>query len=58
MAVRSGDDVFIADSCERVAGEAYPLETSLYLNGDLTPGTDISSENDGKIYKVSWGTFK
>lgn len=53
VAVRSGDDVLIIDSCDRPDGSELPLDTTLYKNGELTPGTVIVSENEGKVHKVS-----
>ena len=53
MAVRSGDDVFVAERCRRDDGLDQPLRSQLYLNGELTQGTFIYSEYDGQRYHVS-----
>ena len=56
IAIRSGDDVILIDSC---GPDATPetrtpqIEVRLYLNGDLTPGTEIIQYDGGRTYKVS-----
>ena len=55
IAIRSGDDVILIDSC---GPDATPetrmpqIEVRLYLNGDLTPGTEIIQYDGGRTYKV------
>ncbi|XP_064612523.1 uncharacterized protein LOC135476426 [Liolophura sinensis] len=53
VAVRSGDDVLVIDSCDRPDGSELPLEATLYKNGELTPGTVITSDNEGRVHKVT-----
>ena len=58
IAIRSGDDVIVIDSCgpDRTPVSRTPqIEVRLYLNGDLTPGTKIEQYNGGTTYKVSVG---
>ena len=53
VAVRSGDDVFVAERCRRDDGADQPLRSQLYLNGELTQGTFIFSEYEGQRFHVS-----
>jgi len=56
IAIRSGDDVFVIDTCgsnETPVSRTPQLEVRLYLNNDLAPGTQIEQYNGGKRYKVS-----
>ena len=56
IAIRSGDDVIVIDSCgpaETPKSRTPQIEVRLYLNGDLTPGTKIEQYNGGREYKVS-----
>ena len=56
IAIRSGDDVILVDSCgpESTPKKRTPqIEVRLYLNGDLTPGTEIIQYDGGRTYKVS-----
>ena len=56
IAIRSGDDVIVIDSCGASGTPVYrtpQIEVRLYLNGDLTPGTKIEQYNGGTTYKVS-----
>ena len=58
IAIRSGDDVIVIDSCgpdEKPVTRTPQMEVRLYLNGDLTPGTKIEQYNGGTTYKVSVG---
>ncbi|KAK2166189.1 hypothetical protein NP493_1334g01011 [Ridgeia piscesae] len=55
IAIRSGDDVIVIDSCgpDKTPASRIPqIEVQLYLNGDLTPGTIIEQYNGGYAYKV------
>ena len=51
-----GDDIIKFDSCGPRRDEPYPDGTiivSMILNGELTPGTQVLSYNNGLGYKVS-----
>lgn len=52
--VRSGDDVIRIDKCKWVnkTSGAYPINDELFTVGDLTPGTQIFQEKDGKQFQV------
>ena len=53
ITVQSGDDVIKIDSC----GPSSPtIELTLYLNGELTPGTTITQYNGGLKYEVTLPT--
>ena len=63
VAVQSGDDVIVIDRCfrdrkpfNRISGtynaHVTKMSVDLYLNGDLTPGTTIFEESDGKKYFI------
>lgn len=57
VAVRSGDDVFVVDRC-RLKPEACTdadcrmMKVTLFVNGDLTPGTRIFKTDGGLSYEV------
>ena len=56
IAIRSGDDVIVIDSCGASGTPVRrtpQIEVRLYLNGDLTPGTKIEQYDGGRTYKVS-----
>lgn len=65
VAVQSGDDVIVIDRClrrqlrvpdfrSRWSSESGPaMVIQLFLNGDLTQGTKIHKDADGKKYLVS-----
>ena len=58
IAIRSGDDVIVIDSCgpgKTPVSRTPQIEVRLYLNGDLTPGTKIEQYNGGTTYRVSVG---
>ena len=60
IAIRSGDDVIVIDSCgpnETPVSRTPQLEVRLYLNSGLTPGTQIEQYNGGTSYKVSFDFF-
>lgn len=63
IAVKSGDDVILVDVCGPAVGATTrkPIFTiKLYLNGELTPETEVISHGGGKTYEV-WtqkGTFR
>ncbi|XP_062619832.1 von Willebrand factor D and EGF domain-containing protein-like, partial [Saccostrea cucullata] len=55
VAIRSGDDVILFDVCGPSMGKSsrrtrYTMK--MYLNGDLTPGTDVIRKGGGKTYEV------
>lgn len=53
VSIRSGDDVIIVDSCgERALAKGGQMQVEVLLNGELTPGTKILSENNGNKIKV------
>lgn len=66
VAVQSGDDVIVIDRCfrrqltvpalrSRLSPDDPPstMKIQLFLNGNLTPGTKIHEDADGKKYFVS-----
>ena len=63
VAVQSGDDVIVIDRCfrdvkpvKRLDGEfkdITQMKVNIFLNGQLTPGTSVYQQADGKIYLVS-----
>ena len=56
IAIRSGDDVIVIDSCgatKTPVSRTPQIEVRLYLNSQLTPGTKIVQYNGGTSYKVS-----
>ena len=65
VAVQSGDDVIVIDRCVRkrkpftqldgtvVTDPLTVMSVNLFLNGQLTPGTHIYQDGDGKKYFVS-----
>ena len=54
VSIRSGDDVIVVDSCrERALAKGGNMMVDVLLNGELTPGTLILSENNGRKIKVS-----
>lgn len=66
MAVQSGDDVIVIDRCfrrhlavpavrSRLSSDdpTSTMKVQLFLNGNLTPGTKIHEDADGKKYFVS-----
>lgn len=54
MAARIGDDVIVFDRCgaSKKKAKKQPLVPKLFLNGELTPGTAVTSFNNGRKYKV------
>lgn len=55
LAVKSGDDVILLDVCgpSVKATTRKPIFTiKMYLNGVLTPGTEVISHGGGKTYEV------
>lgn len=55
VAVKSGDDVILLDVCgpSVKATTRKPIfTTKMYLNGELTPGTEVISHGGGKTYEV------
>ena len=64
VAIQSGDDVIVIDRCyrdkayfNRIHGQARRtftrMSVDVYLNGELSPGTKIYEEADGKRYVIS-----
>lgn len=54
VAVRSGDDIIVFDSCDPDGGKKVkhnPLDIRMYLNGELTPGTRVHRYGNKK-YQV------
>ncbi len=53
ISIRSGDDVIVVDSCrERALAKGGNMMVDVLLNGELTSGTKILSENNGRKIKV------
>jgi hypothetical protein len=55
VAVRSGDDVILVDVCGPSMGKSSsrtPYTLKMYLNGELTPGTEVIRKAGGKTYEV------
>ncbi|XP_056005498.1 uncharacterized protein LOC130050218 isoform X3 [Ostrea edulis] len=55
IAVRSGDDVILVDVCGPTMGKSpkqTPYTIKMYLNGDLTPGTEVIRRFGGKTYEI------
>lgn len=62
VAVKNGDDVFVFDRCRKIKRKFNGLggnkdvniyKTTLYRNGELTPGTSLRDGGEGKKYIVS-----
>lgn len=51
--VKSEDDVLVVDVCNKVGGSPGEQPVQLYRNGNLTEGTKIYQDNDGKLITVS-----
>lgn len=51
--VKSEDDVLVVDVCNKVGGSPGEQPVRLYRNGNLTEGTKIYQDNDGKLITVS-----
>lgn len=49
VAVQSGDDVIVFDRCGLLFG---PMNVMSYINGELTPGTNVYSFDNGASYRV------
>ena len=55
VAVRSGDDVIVVDRCGATMGKSKkktPMKLRMFLNGDLTEGTEVFRQSGGKKYMV------
>nr|XP_034327587.1 uncharacterized protein LOC105328884 [Crassostrea gigas] len=55
VAIKSGNDVILVDVCgpSRGASTKRTIFTiKMYLNGELTPGTEVISHNGGKTFEV------
>ena len=52
VAVRSGDDVLLFDTCGADGDSPKGLKMSAFVSGELTPGTRVQQFNGGKEYKV------
>lgn len=55
MAVRSGDDVIVVDRCGPTMGKSKkktPMKLRMFLNGELTEGTEVFRQSGGKKYTV------
>lgn len=56
MAVRSGDDVIVVDRCGPTMGKSKkktPMKLRMFLNGELTEGTEVFRQSGGKKYTVN-----
>lgn len=54
--VKSEDDVLVVDVCNKVGGSPGEQPVRLYRNGNLTEGTKIYQDNDGKLITVELPT--
>ena len=53
VSVKSGDDVIVIDRCgAELDAEDSVIEVKMYVNDQLTPGTQILQYDDGHEYRV------